>query len=90
MLEVVDLMLLVVLVLVVVRGQLLREIQGLMVGAFLKSTAHTHGELKHKLVSETKMTAWIRPGVWIYSFWGGQKEESSRDDTFNLLASSVV
>lgn len=68
MLEVVDLMMM---MLVLVRGQLLREIQGLMVGAFLKSTTHTHGELKHKLVSETKMMAWIRPGVWSDRFLGG-------------------
>lgn len=47
MLEVVELLLLLLMVVVVVgvRGQLFRQIQGLMVGSFFKSTGHTHGEL---------------------------------------------
>lgn len=44
MLEVVELLLLLVMM-VGVRGQLFRQIQGLVVGSFFKSTGHTHGKL---------------------------------------------
>lgn len=52
MLEVVELLLLLLVVVGVVvvgvGGQLFRQIQGLVVGSFFKSTGHTHGELWQK------------------------------------------